>query len=145
LDNKISELQRKVDGLPYILYIPHLDKTWETIMDLMKEIQDDFKTVRYPTRQNREEAWQQFFELRQKIYTKKNKRFEYISKNHKDELHRMLGGLEYWALREELRQMVFTELSAIKAEVIRAIYLVESFSKNMLTNKSLSAVVSAFK
>jgi hypothetical protein len=118
LNDKISELQQEVDGLKYTILTSHITDSWETIIDLMNEIQDDFKSVRYPTRQDRENAWQHFFELRQEIYRKKNQRYEDTSKNHKDTLFDMLGGLEYWQLREGLRQMFFTELNVIKAEVI---------------------------
>ncbi|MCR8559303.1 hypothetical protein KXD93_16720 [Mucilaginibacter sp. BJC16-A38] len=118
LNDKISELREEVNGLKYTLLTSHIVNSWETIGDLMKEIQEDFKSVRYPTRQDRDSAWQEFFELRQEIFLKKNQRFEHVSGNHKDMLFDMLGGLEYWQLREGLRQMFFTELNVIKAEVI---------------------------
>jgi len=118
LNDKIYELQQEVDGLKYTLLTSHIADSWETIIDLMNEIQEDFKSVRYPTRQDRENAWQRFFELRQEIYRKKNQRYEEVSKNHKDTLFDLLKGLEYWQLREGLRQMFFTELNVIKAEVI---------------------------
>jgi len=118
LNDKISNLQKEVDGLKYSLLTSHIASSWETIMDLMKEIQEDFKTVRYPNKQDRENAWQKFFELRQEIYLKKKQWFEDLSKNHKDSLFDMINNLEYWALREGLRQMFFTELNEIKAEVI---------------------------
>ena len=118
LNDKISDLRKEIDTIQYVIWSPHLTDSWETIDELMKQIQENFKTVRYPTKQGREYAWQGFFELKQKIYVKKNERFEYVSKNHKGTLFDMLGGLEYWGLREGIRQMFFTELNEIKKEVI---------------------------
>jgi len=118
LDYKLTELEKEFKGLSHHLFDYHVTKAWETIFELMNEIQGDFKTVRYPKIQSREEAWQSFFSLRQDIYTKKNERYEEISKSHSDTLFNMLRGLEYWQLREGLRQMLFTELKEIKTEVI---------------------------
>jgi len=118
LDSKIAELQEELDGLKYTLLTSHVSQTWDTIFDLMKQIQDDFRTVKYPKRQSREDAWQRFFQLRQDAYDKRNERFERVSRERKDEIFDMMKHLEYWRLREGLREMFFTELNTIRIEVI---------------------------
>jgi DNA repair exonuclease SbcCD ATPase subunit len=118
LDEKISELEKKLNGLKYNLWEPHIRQDWEEIFELMKEIQEDFNSTHYPTKQLRESAWSSFCETRNEAYEKKRERNERVSDQHKDNLLDKLGGLEYWTFRDGLRLMFFTELNELKAEVI---------------------------
>jgi len=59
---------------------------------LCKEINDDFKGVRYPTKHERDTAWQTFFNLRDKAHKVRHSQIYDRSKRHFDEI---MSGLQY--------------------------------------------------
>lgn len=65
-------------------------------IELCKEIQEDFKKkIRYPSKTERDEAWQKFFDLREKTYKIKREAAESKSKDHYREINGYLRDADY--------------------------------------------------
>ena len=68
LNKKINELESKIETSWTVWGNYDRDKLKDAI-ELAKEIQADFKkNIRYPTKTERDEAWQRFFDLREKAH-----------------------------------------------------------------------------
>lgn len=104
LDAKINRLESKVLASKSIFGFHEWDETFR----LTKEIQEDFKKkIRYPTKAERDAAWQKFFNLREDAYRIKREQVEEKSRQHFNELRRMLRFAGYDALGDALFE-VFT-------------------------------------
>jgi len=91
---------------------------WNEVFELMNEIKEELKIVRYPTLNEKNEAWQKLYRLREKAYTEREKDFKYISKGHLDELHSKLAGLRYSALEDFIvSNLTFGEMKVTKEEM----------------------------
>jgi len=94
LDKKIENLDSAINfasGL-FNSFNPY---KWKEIFDLCEEIHQDFKTIRYPTKELRSIAWQKFFDLRDKAFQEKNKQIKGLSSTRKNEIYDMLQYTEY--------------------------------------------------
>ena len=116
LNTKIEQLGQDIDLACSMIAI-HREKQWEAIFELMKEIKEDFAKVRYPNKAERDRAWQVFFDLRQDAHEKRQSQFQYKSREHHDELLNMLGGLDYWPLRDGLEIAFVKSLREMKDEM----------------------------
>jgi len=94
LDKKIANLESKIGYASNIFGTSDRQK-WSSILDLCKEINDNFKSTRYPKKEERSIAWQNFFDLRHKAYQTKNKQIATLSKSRKSELYSMLNNLSH--------------------------------------------------
>jgi chromosome segregation ATPase len=94
LDSKISELESKINSATS-LFGSYDRYRWRFVLDLCKEINDEFKKVRYPKKQERSIAWQKFFDLRHLAYQEKNKQIALLSRSHKSEIYDMLRYVDY--------------------------------------------------
>lgn len=101
LDLKVSILKSKVDeGLFQYADTFNYDERWEEIGTLISEIHEEFKSVRYPTRNERTEAWNNFAELREGVYGQKRNEFEKMSTAHFWRLDHLINNATYSALEE---------------------------------------------
>lgn len=72
LDRLIANFESDVNMQTGILALPLRD--WSPLFDQAKQIQEGFNTrVRYPTKQEREQAWVRFNDLRSRVYEHANK------------------------------------------------------------------------
>lgn len=118
LDNKIEKLERKIghtDGL----FSSYNACEFSDIFDLCKEINDDFKNVRYPTMQERSIAWQKFFNLRLKAYKERDRQASSYSSIRKDDIYYMLRGVEYHPIRDGLGKILTLGLSGTTIEEMK--------------------------
>lgn len=95
VDKKISELERKLKSTNGLLYNWAGDRVWDEIFSLSKKIHEDFKQVRYPTKQERDIAWQRFFQLRNDAYRENRKQYEFRSELHFDPIMSLLKSAYY--------------------------------------------------
>lgn len=94
IDKKISRLESKITNATG-LFNSYNQREWSEIIDLCDELFKDFKTVRYPSKNERENAWQRYFHLRDKAYKEKNKQREQLSASHKRGIYNRLISLDY--------------------------------------------------
>ena len=94
LDSKIEQLKTKTE-FAIGIFGSYNREQWHDVLDLCKDIHDDFKKVRYPTKQERSIAWQKFFDLRHRAYQEKNKQIASLSSGRKSEIYDMLRYVEY--------------------------------------------------
>jgi hypothetical protein len=99
LDSKISKLDDKIEMAQPVIGRAH-KSDWDTIFELCTEIAADFKNVRYPARQQRDMAWQKFFNLRDKAFKVRKSQTHDHSKRHFDELMSEVSSCDYWALAD---------------------------------------------
>jgi hypothetical protein len=95
LDRKINRLDSLVSEAQGFNFFGF--HKWDETFELIKEIQEDFKNkkIRYPTKSERDAAWQRFFNLREEAYQTKRKLAEEKSKGHFNEINRLLGDADY--------------------------------------------------
>lgn len=119
LDKKIESLANKIEATTR-LFSSTQDYEWENIFALTKEIQEEFKGVRYPTKQERETAWQLFCELRNKAYdTRKMQKFD-TSNDHYKYFKSELNSLFYHATSDKIWDIIsFGTMKTTKDEIIR--------------------------
>lgn len=82
LNAKIRKLDSKVSSSRSIFgsFMPH---QWDDVFELIKEIQEDFKKgIRYPTKAERDEAWQTFFNLREDAHRLRREQYQEKSQQH---------------------------------------------------------------
>lgn len=106
LNKKISKLDSKVAASQSFFgsFQPH---QWNDVFELIKEIQEDFKKgIRYPTKAERDEAWQTFFNLRDDAYRLKHEQYEERSKQHYREIEPYLRDAYWNKLEDELGDIV---------------------------------------
>jgi chromosome segregation ATPase len=100
LNSKISDFENKINSVSGVhrMFISVKQDEWDEIFTLSAEISQDFKKVRYPTRQEREDAWQKYFDLRDKAFKEKKEQLEQKSGQHYKELMSQLNSADYSAL-----------------------------------------------
>ncbi|OQP67850.1 hypothetical protein [Niastella populi] len=112
LDNKLRVLAEKTSS--YLL-LPLTADEWKDVFDLISEIKEGFKEVRYQTITEKNSAWQNFYALREKAYRKRQEDFENKSKEHFRKIWHMLDGLEYSRLEDFIiSTLSFQELKITK-------------------------------
>lgn len=84
LNSKINTLESRILSSQAIFGFGGHD--WNRTIELMKEIQEDFKKVRYPSKAERDQAWQTFFNLREDAYRIKREQYEENSQRRYDEI-----------------------------------------------------------
>lgn len=94
-DYKISKLYEKVDLAARPVIGPTTTDDWNKVFLLMNEIQEEFKTVRYPKKFDRDAAWKKFCEIRDDAYQSKRRQYINKSEEHYDTLYRMLNNAYY--------------------------------------------------
>lgn len=103
-----EDLNKKIDRLESLVFRASnvLSYDWQNIQDgigLCREIQEDFKKkIRYPTKAERDEAWQKFFNLREELYGIKRKAAESRSDEHRREINSYLKDADYWYAADQL-------------------------------------------
>ena len=81
LDSKINELSNKIDRAQPVFVSPSKHE-WDSVFELSKEINENFKNVRYPSKQERDIAWQKFANLRDNAFKVYNQQIFDCSKRH---------------------------------------------------------------
>lgn len=94
LDKKIESLDSAINYASG-LFTSFNSYQWKEIFDLCGEIHQDFKSIRYPTKEGRSIAWQKFFDLRNKAFQEKNRQIKGLSSTRKNEIYDMLRYTEY--------------------------------------------------
>ncbi len=87
LDHKISQTE--------LIFFKPSKSDWEDIFQRCTEIAEDFRIVRYPTKAEREGAWQKFLGLRNKAFEIRNRLFKERSKEHHRELMGQLNAADF--------------------------------------------------
>lgn len=101
LNSKLNQLESKIQRVQ-TSFFKASKSDWDDIFDLCSEIAQNFKNVRYPTREDRDAAWQRFYRLRGIAFeVKKSQMFE-RSKKHFDELMYQLHAADYDKLADVL-------------------------------------------
>ncbi|HEX8265364.1 MAG TPA: hypothetical protein VF596_08045 [Pyrinomonadaceae bacterium] len=106
LNSKISRLDSRVTDAQSIFtnFQPY---QWNEVFDLIKEIQEDFKSnVRYPTKAERDEAWNTFFNLRDEAYRIRREQNENKSQEHYNEIDGYLRDAYYSEFGDGLVTMI---------------------------------------
>ena len=89
LNKKISRLESKVSSASNILGYDSF--SLNDAIELCKEIQENFKKkILYPTKTERDEAWQKFFDLREDVYRIKREAATSKSNEHYREINHYL-------------------------------------------------------
>jgi hypothetical protein len=99
LDSKIEKLSGKIERAQPFFGSPS-KYDWDEIFELCKEINENFKGVRYPTKHDRDTAWQTFFSLRDKAHKIRHTQVFDRSKEHYDELMSRLHSADYDAIAD---------------------------------------------
>lgn len=92
IDWRIQLLKEKFEFFTSGIHTPSTEE-WESLFDEIKDLHEDFKTVRYPKKIDRDDAWERFFKLRNKSYEARKEFFEKRSKDHLGDLERMSNDL----------------------------------------------------
>lgn len=120
LDSKIKNLSNKIDCAQPVFGSPSRQE-WDRIFELCKNIHEDFKNVRYPSKAERDIAWQEFFNLRDKAHTVRTGQIYSCSKEHYDELIGNLRSADYDAIGNFIVGEIMTlGLLKITAEEMKA-------------------------
>src|SRR6201986_479997 len=98
LNAKLRKLEDKISQAQPLFGSRTSKDEWNGIFELCAEIATDFKNVKYPTRHERDMAWQQFYNLRDKAYKLKNTQFHDHSKIHFNELMSEISACDYDSL-----------------------------------------------
>ncbi|MDB5198040.1 MAG: hypothetical protein JWO92_3 [Chitinophagaceae bacterium] len=116
LSSKLQELQTQYDIMTCIIQSDY--EEWEKAFELIEEIQEAFKSVRYPVKSDRDIAWQGFYSLRNNCYEERRKDFKKRSDKYYDEFWDLLKDLYYSSLIDTLSGIVsFGELSMTKEKM----------------------------
>lgn len=83
--SKIYRLKSKIPSAHPLLGWTSQDE-WDKLFSLATEIKEDFKTVRYPTVAERQDAWELFFAIRDTLFQAKRDQFEERSLSHRNKL-----------------------------------------------------------
>lgn len=102
LDSKIRKLEDKINRAQPFFGGKASKSEWDDVFELCSEIAENFKNVRYPTRQQRDIAWQRFFGLRNNAFKIRNSQTHDHSKIHFNELMREVSACNYDALADFL-------------------------------------------
>ncbi|MFA6089442.1 MAG: hypothetical protein WC755_06265 [Candidatus Woesearchaeota archaeon] len=94
LISKINTLSSKIDRTQSFFGKASRSE-WNEIFELCKEINEDFKNVKFPVKNERDTAWKNFFNLRDKAYKVRNEQIFDLSKKHYDDLMSQLQSADY--------------------------------------------------
>ena len=109
LSAKIRKLDSKVAASKPFFGV-FLTQQGNDVFELINEIQEDFKGVRYPTKAERDEAWQTFFNLRDDAYRLKREQYEDRSKQHYREIEPYLRDAYWNKLEDEIGDVLTLNL-----------------------------------
>jgi len=133
LDQKISYLKSKVDeGMFQYADTFDFDERWEKLGELISEIHECFKAVRYPSKDERSESWSRFAELREQAYAAKRKEFEKMSTTH------------FWRLDHLLVNATYSELNELFLAIISAGIIKETAEDLKAKGKLLHEAIQAY-
>lgn len=105
LNKKISRLESRVSSASNIF--GYDSSSINDAIELCKEIQEDFKKkIRYPTKAERDDAWQKFFDLREDVYRIKREASESKSKEHYREINGYLRDADYSKWADEIGDVI---------------------------------------
>jgi ElaB/YqjD/DUF883 family membrane-anchored ribosome-binding protein len=99
LDSKIRGLSDKIDRAQSF-FSSTSKHDWDNIFELCTEINENFKNVRYPSKSERDIAWQNFFNLRNNAYNIKKEQAYNRSKDLYNEIMDSLGSADYHAITD---------------------------------------------
>lgn len=118
LDKKIRQLEGWIESTWRLTGTTRED--WEPVFELMKEIQSDFNNkIRYPSREDRETAWQTFCSLRGEAHEKSRKRNAERSDYHMIEINRHLNAAYWNAFDDEIGDMITLNTAMMTKEVMK--------------------------
>lgn len=95
LDKLIEQLEEMVNTAARPIIGDTSKEQWDDIFELMPQIQDHFKTVRYPQKFDRDEAWVKFNNIRNNAFESKNSQYKVKSKTHYNEIWSRLEDADY--------------------------------------------------
>ncbi len=107
LNSKLNELTRKVERTQ-TLFGNASQHEWKDIFELCDQIAENFKNVRYPSKQERDIAWQNFYNLRNAAYETKRKQSHTKSSEHYNYIMGELKSANYDAIGDFLIGRVFS-------------------------------------
>lgn len=105
LDKKIGQLESKMLAAGG-LFTGSTRDDWQAVFDLMKDIQADFSKIKYPTRDQRESAWQTFCSLRSDAHEKSRKSYQERSDYRMIDINRELREADWDAISDEMGDMI---------------------------------------
>lgn len=106
VDKKIRQLDSGISSAQG-MFIGSTREDWESVFELMKEIQADFNSkVKYPTREEREAAWQKFCSLRSEAHEKSKKNTGERSDYRMIEINRELRAADWDAISDEFGDVI---------------------------------------
>lgn len=106
LDKKIRQLDSGISSAQG-MFTGSTREDWKSVFDLMKEIQSDFNNkVKYPTRDEREVAWQKFCLLRTEAHEKSKQNTAERSDYRMIEINRELRAADWDAMSDEFGDMI---------------------------------------
>jgi len=106
LDKKIRQLESRINST-YGLFTGTTRDDWTPVFELMKEIQADFNNkVKYPSRDERERAWQKFCDLRSEAHDASKARNAERSDYRMIEIERELREADWDAFMDEIGDVI---------------------------------------
>ncbi len=99
LNSKLNDLSSKIESAQSFIFNPS-KSDWDNIFELCTQIAEHFKNVRYPTKAERDIAWQRFYNLRNSAFNLRNSQSYNRSKKYYDELMSQLSSADYHALED---------------------------------------------
>lgn len=119
LDKKIRQLESRIDSTRG-LFTGTTRDDWTPVFDLMKEIQADFNNkVKYPSKEERQHAWERFCELRSEAHEKSRERNAERSDYRMIEIRRELQGADWDALMDEIGDIVTLYTAPTTREIMK--------------------------
>ncbi len=101
LNSKLNSLSSKIDRAQS--FFGNTSKyDWDDIFELCTEIAEHFKKARYPTKADRDIAWQRFYSLRNTAFNVRNSQSHNRSKEHYNKLMSSLKSADYDAIGDFL-------------------------------------------
>lgn len=120
LDSKLNDLSSQVQQAQSAFYTA-TKNDWDAIFELCKKIADEFKNVRYPSKSERDVAWQKFISSRNQAFEIRRNQAENRSKKYYDEIMSRLQSVDYDRLADFLVGEVLSfGLMKIKADDMKS-------------------------
>ncbi|MBS1793150.1 MAG: hypothetical protein JSS81_04815 [Acidobacteria bacterium] len=117
LDGKINRLESTVNSSSH--WFGYDSFKIKDAIELCKEIQEDFKkNIRYPSKSQRDEAWQKFFDLREDVYRIKREAAEHQSEKHYREIDHHLNDAYFYNWEDEIGDVLTLGLMQTKKETM---------------------------
>lgn len=120
VDKQISELETKLEFIrPTFGWTQKYQ--WDEVFKITDNLKKDFKTVRYPTREERDQAWNKFFQLRDFAYKERNRQYEERSNDHLKPILTLLNQAHYNSIGDFIVGKILSLglLKASKEEMIQ--------------------------